>query len=306
MAWEFERVAGPYQGPTGGVAWDGQAVLFSVMAENRVLRYEPESGETGVFRKYTSRTDGLAFSADGTLYGAQNGSRRIVRFNADGSASVLATRLDGRFHNHPQDLAVDRQGRIWFSDPYGQQAATTPQLMGPLEHASVLRLETDSRGEWHLRRMTYDTNAPAGVLVSPDQKALYVAESESAPDGKRELRAYPILDDGTLGACIVLHTFGADYRGAHRGIDGMCLDTEGNLVACAGWERSGPGPRVYVFSPGGGVLESHTAPAQPSNCAFGGADLGTLYVTAADGCLYRVRGTGRRGWALYPPVGAGL
>ena len=124
--------------------------------------------------------------------------------------------------------------------------------------------------------MTFDTTTPLDVALSPDESTLYVAESSEEPEGKRELRAYPINGDGSLGEYRVLHSFGADYRGIHRGISGMCLDTDGNIVACAGWEQSGPGPMIYVFSPTGQVLETHPVPAEPTNCAFGGPDLTDL------------------------------
>ncbi|MFQ5878805.1 MAG: SMP-30/gluconolactonase/LRE family protein, partial [Dehalococcoidia bacterium] len=269
---------------------------------SRILRHDPRSGETTDFRRYTNRTNGLAFSADGQLYGCQGGSRRIVRFNADGSTSLLEYRLDGHFHNHPNDLAIDEQGRIWFTDPYGRLPAPGPQLQGPLDHASVLRLERRVDRTWTIRRMTYDTTSPNGILVSQDQRTLYVAESDYGEDKRRELRAYPIREDGTLGPYTVLHTFGIDQRGVHRGVDGMCLDTEGNIIVCAGWERSGPGPMIYVFSPSGQVLETHPVPVdRPTNCTFGDADLRTLYVTTGEGHLFRVRNTGRQGWLLFPP-----
>jgi gluconolactonase len=305
MDWAFELVAGPYGGTTEGPAWDGEALLFTHIPESRILRYDPQSGAVTEFRKYTNRTNGLAFSADGHLYGCQSGSRRIVRFNSGGSTSVLADRLDGHFHNHPNDLAIDRQGRIWFTDPYGRLPAPGPQLQGLLDHASVLRLEQRPDRTWLIRRMTYDTTSPNGILVSQDQQTLYVAQSDYGEDRTRELRAYPIREDGTLGAYTVLHTFGIDQRGPHRGVDGMCLDREGNIIACAGWQQSGPGPMIYVFSPSGRVLETHPMPVdRPTNCTFGDANLRTLYITTGGGHLYRVRNTGRQGWLLFPSAKA--
>ena len=95
---------------------------------------------------------------------------------------------------------------------------------------------------------------------------------------------------------MVLHDFGAN-----RGIDGMCFDTEGNIVATCGWELGGPGSRIAVFAPDGTVLEEHPVPeGRPTNCTYGDANLDTLYVTTIDGHLYRVRDTGRRG-LLQPP-----
>jgi gluconolactonase len=245
-----------------------------------------------------SRIKGMALARDGTLYACQTGSRRLIRFNADGSATPLPQRIDGHLHNYPDDLAVDRRGRIWFSDPYDNEPARGAQVQGPLQHASILRLERGPERAWLLSRVSFDTRAPHGVLLSPDERTLYVAETGDAAGEVRELRAYPIGDDGELGAYTVMHTFGADWRGPHRGIDGLCLDSDGNVLACAGWSQAGPGALIYVFAPSGRILETYPLPASmPVDCAFGDADLGTLYVTTDDGQLYRVRDTGRRGFA---------
>jgi gluconolactonase len=93
-------------------------------------------------------------------------------------------------------------------------------------------LDPQPGGNWTLKRLTTDTTSPNGLLLSQDERTLYVAQSDY--DGVRELRAYPLQNDDTLGAYTVLHTFGQDARGVQRGVDGMCLDTEGNIIACAG------------------------------------------------------------------------
>jgi len=86
------------------------------------------------------------------------------------------------------------------------------------------------------------------------------------------------------------------FAPAERGIEGVCLDSGGNIVACAGWKKGGVGPSIYVISASGTILETHPAPADlPMRCAFGDAGLASLYVTAGDGCLYRATDTGRRG-----------
>jgi len=295
MSWEFERVAGPFQGPANGVVWDGSAVIFSLMEEMRLMRFDPRSGAVSELRKYTNRVNGLGFGPNGELYGCQEGGRRLVEFSPDGRLFAVGALLGGKYHNHPSDLAVDRQGRIWFADPHSSVLAFGPQIFPALDHASVLRLERNERRAWVLSRVTYDTVAPRAVLLSADEKTLYVAEGEPRDGRTRELRAYRLREDGEAGSYIVLHTFGADHRGPHRGIEGLCLDADGNIVACGGWQKSGAGPLIYVFSPAGAILETHSLPADlPNRCCFGGNDLTDLYVTTAGGELLRANTT-RRG-----------
>ncbi len=152
---------------------------------------------------------------------------------------------------------------------------------------SVYRLDPQPDGSWSITRVTFDTTRPNGILVAPDQRTLFVAQSEAGEGKLRELRAYPINDDGSLGPHQVLHNF---YP--HRGIDGMCWDSDGNIVATAGWDESGPGSMIYVFAQNGRVLETHPLPVDhPTNCTFGGPELSTLYVTTARGYLLRAETT---------------
>lgn len=282
MAWQFEVVAGPF-GFTEGPVWDGQALLFSDIPSSRILRYDPATGETTPYREGTHEGNGLMLDRQGRLYGCQGGTggRRVVRYEPDGAVTVIADRFEGKRLNSPNDLAFDAQGRLWFTDPrYGDFRDDME-----LDHESVFRAEEQADGSWSLTRVTFDTTRPNGLLISHDQSTLYVAQSEYGVDRKRELRAYPIREDGTVGEYRVLHNF---YP--HRGIDGMVLDGEGNIVATAGWQESGPGPMLYVFAPNGRVLETHPVPFdRPTNCTWGGPELGTLYVTVGTGHLLAAR-----------------
>lgn len=304
MVWpyhyQFELLRRPYGGVTEGPVWDGAALLFTHIPSSRILRYDPGSGEIAEYRGSTNHTNGLAFDAQGNLFGCCSGGRAIVRFDADGGTTVIADRVDGQKLNTPNDLTIDRRGRIWFTNPWNG-GNIDPSEVEELDNRSVLCAVPQADGSYTVSRVTFDTTMPNGVLVSPDQQTLYVAESNSdRPDLNRELRAYPINADGSLGAYRTLHTFGADAAGAQRGIDGMCLDAEGNIVATAGWELGGPGGMIYVFSPTGRVLETHPIAAnRPTNCCFGGPGLTTLYVTSTDGHFYRAE-TDRVGWAMYP------
>jgi gluconolactonase len=292
MAWNFELVAGPHRGRTGGLAWDGSAMLYSAVLEERILRYDPGAGKASDFRKYTGRTNGIAIAADGSIFGAQEGGRRVVHFLKDGSTAPTLDLLGGRHHNQPTDVVVDRRGRVWIADAWNGTPPYGPPVYPFLDHASVLRLERDRRRTWKLERMTHDTRGPRSVLLSADEKTLYVADGDADRGDQCRLCAYPVKRDGSLGRGKVL----LEFAPAERGIEGMCLDGEGNVVACAGWKKGGLGPMVYVISPSGTVLEAHPVPADlPKRCAFGDPGLTSLYLTAADGGLYRSTDTGRRG-----------
>lgn len=277
VTWKFVLVAGPF-GFTEGPVWDGAALIFTDVPSNRVMRYDPATSRCEVWVPGTQGAIGLALDPQGRLYACEGLGRRVVRYERDGAMTVCADRFEGRRLNSPNDLIIDREGRIWFSDPrYGKKRDDLE-----LGHESVFRLDPRADGGWNIRRMTHDTTRPNGLALSPDQRTLYVAQSEYGEGKKRELRAYPVLDDDTLGNCAVLHDF---YP--HRGVDGMCLDSHGNIVAAAGWVESGPGPMIYVFAPTGQVLENHPVPAdRPTNCTFGGADLSILLVTTGTGAVY--------------------
>jgi gluconolactonase len=106
--WTFELVAGPYGGTTEGPAWDGQALLFTHIPGNRILRYDPHTGTCTEVRTGTQATNGLMFDAQGRLYGCQAGNHCIARFEPDGTMTPLPNRLQGHRHNRPNDLAIDR------------------------------------------------------------------------------------------------------------------------------------------------------------------------------------------------------
>ena len=300
MEWRFQLVARPYGGVTEGPIWDGEAVYFTHIPTSRIMRYDPGSGGISEWRGGTNHTNGLAHDTQGRLYGCCSGGRSIVRFEPDGTTITVADRVNGQKLNTPNDLAIDHQGRIWFTNPWNV-GNIDPAEVEELDNRSVLRADPQPDGSYTVARVTFDTTMPNGVLVSPDDSTLYVAESNSADIGlDRELRAYPINTDGSLGPYNTLHTFGKDRDAVHRGIDGMCFDVDGNIIATAGWPDGGPGPMIYVFSPTGRVLETHRVPARmPTNCCFGGPDRTTLYVTSTEGHFFRAE-TDRVGWAMYP------
>jgi len=293
MAWHFEVLLEPI-GLTEGPVWDGRFLFFTNIVNSRIFRYDPEGGEFTVWREGTNEANGLMLDANGVINACEGGGRRMVQYPDGGETIVLCADFEGSRLNSPNDLAIDSRGRVWFTDPrYGDFRDDME-----LDHESVYRLDPQPDGSWSPVRVTYDTTAPNGLLLSPDEETLYVAQSKNGEGQKRELWAYPIVEGGPeegsriVGDHEVLHNF---YP--HRGVDGMCLDVDGNIVATAGWGVSGPGGMIYVFAADGRVLETHPVPCDsPTNCAFAGPDLRDLYVTSTEGNLLRAR-TDRQGLA---------
>src|SRR5262249_232040 len=260
MAWRFERVAGPFEGPAAGLAWDGASMLFSILSrgpragEGRILRFDPKGGETSVYRPFTNRTSGIAFGRDGALYGCQELSRRIVRFNPDGSASLLATLVDERLHNLPTSLAIDSRGRIWFCDSKSPLRTSGPLIYPQGDLQSVLLLER-IRNTWTLRRLAADLDAQRAIALSPDERTLYVADRQG-------LHAFAVQGDA----------LDARRRISESALSGLNVRHDDCIVGCAG-------ASLLVLEASGNVRESWPfLGGEAVNSAFGGPD---LYVTTA-------------------------
>jgi gluconolactonase len=96
MSWKFDLVAGPYKGATGGLAWDGKNMLFSAVQEERIYKFDADTGKVSDFRRYTGRTNGVAIGPNGSVYGAQEGGRRVIEFKADGTTVQTSDQLEGK------------------------------------------------------------------------------------------------------------------------------------------------------------------------------------------------------------------
>ena len=291
-AWEWELIA-KHDSLTEGPTWDGSGLLYNECYASTTYRWDPKSGESEVWRKDTNQANGMKFDRSGRLFACEGGGNRVVEIDAanpNDEPTMIADALDGATLNMPNDLDIDGSGRIYFSDPnYSDKPNNLP-------HESVYLAEHIFGGNWTVKRVTFDTNRPNGVLLSADQSTLYVAESPVKPELKRQLRAYPVNSDGTLGDKTVLFDFGVG-----RGIDGMALTTDGHILATAGEATKGAGSAIYVFQPDGLVRATHRTPADsPTNCTFGGPSLNTLYVTFATGHVYEVKNTGMTGHLAYP------
>jgi gluconolactonase len=277
MSWNWELVF-DHDYITEGPVWDGRHLFYSEIGASRTWRYDPDSGERVVWREDTGRANGMLRAPGGGLLACEGGGRRVVRYVAGEQTEVIADHCASRQFNEPNDLAQSASGSIWFSDPnYGERPMQ-------LDHESVYRVDPGAEAV----RATFDTNRPNGVLLTADESELYVAESPHRQDQRRQLRAYPIAADGSLGERRVLHDFGDG-----RGVDGMTRTTEGLIVATAGHHERGPGPMIYVFEASGRVLSTHPTPAdRPTNCTFAEAGRRVLYVTFGGGELYRATNTG--------------
>jgi gluconolactonase len=248
-------------------------------------------GKLEVWDRDSKDANGMRFDARGRLVVCcgEGGARAVLRYEPNGKKAVLADSYNGKRLTAPNDLCFDRQGRVYFTDPcYGARPKDGQ------EKYAVYRIEAKD-GEPvpnKVTRVIDDVDTPNGIALSPDGKTLYVADNAARRTGPHTLVAYDVGSDGTCKRRAVLH----DFKD-HRGIDGMVVDTDGNIYATA---ESGERTGVYIFSPTGAQLGFIRTPETATNCAFGDRDLKTLYITAGSS-VYKVR-VKATGFVLYPPA----
>ena len=278
LASGFEWSEGPVWVPRGSF------LLFSDIPRNQIVKWKEgegisvfmqPSGYTGKPRFSGSEpgTNGLTLDREGRLVMCCHGDRAIKRVEKDGSITVLVDRYQGKRLNSPNDLVYHSNGDLYFTDPpYG----LPKQFDDPareLDFCGVYRLRPDGQ----LTLLTREMTRPNGIAFSPDEKTLYVAQS----DPKAAIwKAFPVKEDGTLGQSRVVYD-ATKWVGKRPGLpDGMAVDTEGNLWATA------PGG-VLVMRPDGKLLGRISTGERTANCTFG-EDGRTLFITA-DMYLCRVR-----------------
>ncbi len=283
----IEILAGGFdwsEGPVWVKDKDGGHVLFSDIPKNMIWKWSAKdglkeflkpSGYTGT-AKFTGKepgSNGLALDKDGKLILCQHGDRRVSRL-VDGKFVTLADKYDGKRLNSPNDLAIRKNGDIYFTDPpYGLPDAMKDKTK-ELDFQGVYRLTP--KGE--LTLLTKEMTRPNGIAFSPDEKTLYVANSD--PDMANWM-AFPVKADGTLGAGKVFFDTTQLVKDKKPGLpDGLKVDTNGNLFA------TGPGG-VFVFDKTGKHLGTLATGVPTANCGFGD-DGSTLYITA-DKNLVRVK-----------------
>lgn len=261
------------------IKMDGGYVLFSDVTNNRVMKWKEgegltewmkPSGFTGLRGTDSGRSqgsNGLLVSPEGDVIFCEHGDRRIARLEKNGGKKTLVDSYQGKRLNSPNDGAYHSNGDLYFTDPpYGFPRDTDPRR--ELDFCGIYRLSKDGR----LTLLNKEMTRPNGIDFSPDEKTLYVSNSDAQ---KLLWMAFPVASDGTLGGGRVFCDMTARAAGGppRRGSpDGMTIDAAGNLFF------TGPGG-LHVFDPDGTLLGTFVTPETPANCCFGD-DGSTLYITA--------------------------
>jgi len=283
-----------------GPAWDPELGILT-SGHNGIHRLSPD-GKSSVFREKAG-TNGLLFDRDGTLICCEPVLRRVSRIGRDGKLAVLAESFGGKKFNQPNDLTLDSKGRIYFSDPrYGPKDDMQQKDENGKTIEGVYRIDPDGKVHRVIGREVERAN---GVLVSADEKFLFVADNNNdALGGARKLWRFDLNPDGTVNARSrkLLHDWGTG-----RGPDGVKQDVMGRLYVAGGLNKPNPPAEpatdvkggIYVIDPQTGkALDFLAVPTdEVTNCAFGGPDAKTLYITGG-GTLYSIRTTtaGRVTW----------
>ncbi len=284
-----ERLAEGFDWSEGPV-WDRKAgfLLFSDVPMNTVFKWEEGKG-VSVFKKPSGYTgsvarggepgsNGLLMDSEGRLVLCQHGDRRVARLESDGSFTTIADKYEGKRFNSPNDGVYKSNGDLYFTDPPYGLLGLNKDPAKELDFNGVYRV---SAKDGKVTLLTKEMTFPNGIAFSPDEKTLYVANS----DPKMAIwKAFPVKQDGTLGEGRVfadVTSLGATRKGLP---DGMKVDAHGNLFA------TGPGG-VMVWSPQGKHLGTFNTGEATANCGWGG-DGSTLYITA-DMYIGRVKLTTR-------------
>ena len=270
------------EGPTADAAGN---IFFTDQANNRIMKLAAD-GKLSTFRQPANYANGLVFDPQWRLVACESGDpaagtpARLTRTDLKtGRVEVLVDQYEGKSLVAPNDVTFDGKGRIYFSD---KPAKFTGE-------GGVYRIDLDGRVTRILAPP--EIEVPNGLIISPDDKIFYLIEANPAEKGARLIRAYDLRADGTVMGMRIFHNF---YPG--RSGDGMSVDVKGNLYVAAGLhKRRGTSetldtkPGIHVFTPSGELLKFIPIPEDTvTNCAFGGDDLKTLYVTAGK-TLFKMR-----------------
>lgn len=256
-----------------GPVWfgDTRMLLWSDIPNNRMMRWDEETGAISVFRAPADYANGNTRDRQGRLITCEHGTRRVTRTEYDGSITVLADRIDGKRLNSPNDVVVKSDGSIWFTDPpYG--------IIGYYEGA-IAKQETASNNVYRVdgqtgvvTTMIDSMDRPNGIAFSPDESLLYVVESGKSP---RSIMAFDVVDGGKRVAN------GRKFIDAGPGTpDGFRCDVDGNLWC--GWGMgSAELDGVMIFNPAGKPIGRIALPGRCANVCFGGRHRNRLFMAAS-------------------------
>ncbi|MBT3333172.1 MAG: SMP-30/gluconolactonase/LRE family protein [Rhodospirillaceae bacterium] len=263
-----------------GPVWfgDGRYLLWSDIPNNRILKWEEETGAVSVFRKPTDFGNGNTRDRQGRLITCEHGARRVTRTEYDGSITVLMDQWQGKPLNSPNDVVVKSDGSIWFTDPpFGILGNYEGHRAEPEVAQAVYRIDGADGG---ITVVADDVLGPNGLCFSPDESILYVVESRGLPN--RKILAYDVSADGQRIANKRVHI----DAGPGGTPDGMRCDVDGNLWC--GW---GMGTAdldgVLIFAPDGDKIGRIALPERCANVCFGGIKRNRLFMAASQS-LYAV------------------
>jgi gluconolactonase len=250
---------------------DGRCLLWSDIPNNRILKWEEETGAVSIYRKPSNFANGHTRDRQGRLVGCSHGGRCVTRTEYDGSVTVLVDSFDGKRLNSPNDVVVKSDGSIWFTDPvFGILGDYEGYRAEPELEPNVYRLDPASG------KMTVAAEGvlgPNGLCFSPDETLLYIVESRGVPN--RKILAYDVTDGGRkLANKRVLIDAGPGTP------DGMRCDVDGNLWC--GWGMGSPDlDGVMVFNRDGKPVGRIALPERCANVCFGGLKRNRLFMAAS-------------------------
>lgn len=278
---KLEKLAGGFAFTEGPIWVRDGYLLFSDIPHNVIRKWTP-GGEVTVFRNHSGYVDdapagtfwgsnGLTLDHQGRLTACEHGNRRVTRLEPDGTVTVLADRFEGKRLNSPNDVVYKSDGTMYFSDPPYGLGGQDADPQKELKFNGFYRIYN---GE--LQLLTSELTRPNGMAFSPDEKVLYVSNSD---EKKAIWLRYDVKPDGTIENGEVIYE--VTEQSAAGVPDGLKIDVKGNIY-CAG--PTG----IWIFSPSGKCLGTIQTPEPPSNCHWGDEAATTLYITAVSG-LYRIK-----------------